>query len=62
MIIIIDFLKDGAKIVFGSAVVGFFIPSITGTITRGVFWGGVVATIFLLGLAIVLAKKFKVKI
>lgn len=37
MTIIIDFLKDGAKIVFGSAAVGFFVPSLAEQVTPTIF-------------------------
>lgn len=57
MNIIVDFLKDAAKIVFGSAVVGFFIPGLAdGGVKIGVFFGGIVATVTFLILAVVLSK------
>lgn len=59
MSVIIDFLTDGAKIVFGSAVVGFFIPGIAGEVTRAVFIFGSIATAVLLVLAVILSEKIK---
>jgi hypothetical protein len=37
MDVIINFLTDAAKIIFGSAVVGFFIPSFGGHISNSIF-------------------------
>lgn len=59
MKIIIDFLKDGAKIVFGSVIVGFFIPGLSGNISLATFLGGILATMFCLIAAIVLTNKIK---
>lgn len=59
MAVIIDFLTDAAKIVFGSAVVGFFIPGVAGDITRNIFLGGSIATAILLILAVTLSKQIK---
>lgn len=57
MKIIIDFLSDSAKIVFGSAVIGFFIPGISGAITTQAFVGGVFTTVVFLTTATLLDKK-----
>jgi len=59
MEIIINFLTDAAKIVFGSAVVGFFIPGLSGKITWVVLLGGVGATAGFLTLAVSLSKRPK---
>ncbi|OGF49363.1 hypothetical protein A3G55_01690 [Candidatus Giovannonibacteria bacterium RIFCSPLOWO2_12_FULL_44_25] len=59
MEVITDFLTDSAKIVFGSAVIGFFIPGIVGPISLTTFAGGAVATTALLTLATLLSTKFK---
>ncbi|MBI2454222.1 MAG: hypothetical protein HYV54_01440 [Parcubacteria group bacterium] len=57
MSVIIDFLTDGAKIVFGSTVVGFFIPGITSEVTKTMFIaGGIVTAVFLI-LAVILSKQ-----
>ena len=57
MNVIIDFLTDSAKIVFGSAVIGFFIPGISGQITNIVFVGGIFATAIFLGIAVILSRQ-----
>ena len=59
MEIIINFLGDASKIVFGSTVVGFFIPNLSGKITWAVLWGGVGVTVGFLILAVSLSKKLK---
>ena len=59
MNVIIDFLTDAAKIIFGSAVVGFFVPSISGEIIKAMFFGGATATLVFLVLAAVLSNKIK---
>jgi len=55
MEVITDFLTDSAKIVFGSAVIGFFIPGIVGPISSNVFIGGTIATFTLLFFAVALS-------
>ncbi len=55
--VIIDFLTDGAKIVFGSAVVGFFIPGVPGEITKTMFIAGGIVTAMFLILAMILSKQ-----
>lgn len=40
-----QYFSDLSKIIFGSAVLGFFLPGIVGAITIPVFWGGIVATV-----------------
>ena len=59
MTVIIDFLTDAAKIVFGSAVIGFFIPGLTSEITKTMLFGGVVVTAVFLVLAVVLSKQMQ---
>lgn len=61
MEVITDFLTDSAKIVFGSAVIGFFIPGIVGPISPVTFAGGAVATALLLTLAVILSTTYKIK-
>lgn len=61
MEVITDFLTDSAKIVFGSAVIGFFIPGIVGPISTSTFAGGAVATALLLTLAVILSTTYKIK-
>ncbi|MEK7560256.1 MAG: hypothetical protein AAB522_03075 [Patescibacteria group bacterium] len=57
MKVIVDFLTDSAKIVFGSAIIGFFIPGISGAITIQAFVGGVFTTIVFLTTASLLDKR-----
>lgn len=52
-----DFLTDAAKISFGSAVVGFFIPGIGVSVTTQAFAGGVFTTVVCLVLATLLDKR-----
>lgn len=59
MQIIVEFLRDAAKIVFGSAVVGFFIPGLVGDVSFNTFIIGVIATVVLLVLAVILSKQKK---
>lgn len=56
MEVIVNFLTDSAKIVFGSAVIGFFIPGIVGPISLAVFASGAIATIVLLFLAVIISN------
>ena len=56
MEIIVNFLGDASKIIFGSAVVGFFIPGLAGRVTAVTFIAGSLATIFFLWLAVLLSK------
>lgn len=51
-----DFLSDTAKIIFASAVVGFFIPGMTGELPQVVLIGGLIATTTFLVAAMLLAK------
>lgn len=60
MDVIINFLTDAAKIIFGSAVVGFFIPGIAGSISFVLFVGGLFATISMLTFAAILSHKNKI--
>jgi hypothetical protein len=62
MDVIISFLTDAAKIVFASAVVGFFIPAFGASVTNTMFTGGAIMTIFLLTVAVGLSKLKKSKI
>jgi len=57
--IIINFLGDAAKIVFGSAVVGFFVPGLSGKITWAVLLGGIGVTAGFLISAVSLSKRLK---
>ena len=59
MDVIINFLIDAAKIIFGSAVVGFFIPGIVGDISTTLFLGGIFVTITFLLLAASLSKRMQ---
>ena len=61
MEIIINFLGDAAKIIFGSAIVGFFIPSLPGRVSFAAFITGSLATIIFLWLAMVLLRLKKRK-
>ena len=56
MEVVTDFLTDSAKIVFGSAVIGFFIPGIVGPISLAVFASGAIATNVLLSLAVIISN------
>jgi len=62
MEIIINFLGDSAKIIFGSAVVGFFIPGLAGKVTLVTFVTGSLLTFVFLWLAVVLSRLKKKKI
>lgn len=57
MDVIINFLTDAAKIIFGSAVVGFFIPGIVGNVSATLFLGGILVTITFLFFAAFLSKQ-----
>lgn len=59
MSVIVDFLTDAAKIIFGSAIVGFFIPGISGSVTTTAFFSGIVTTAGFLVFASVLSKNLK---
>jgi len=59
MEIIVNFLGDAAKIVFGSTVVGFFIPNLSGKITWVVLCGGAIVTVGFLAMAVSLSKRLK---
>ena len=55
-----DGKKEAArKIVFGSLVVGVFIPGSLGEVSWVTFLGGIVTTSFLLVLALILSDKIK---
>lgn len=58
--IIANFLLDGAKIIFGSLVVGAFVPSAAGNISWITFTGGLLAIAVFLSLAANLSKSFKI--
>ena len=60
MDIIIGFLADAAKIIFASAVVGFFVPSFGGNVSNSIFIGGAGITILFLAIAVALSR-IKVK-
>ncbi|MBI2465798.1 MAG: hypothetical protein HYV66_01035 [Candidatus Sungbacteria bacterium] len=59
MEVVVDFLTDASKIIFGSAVVGFFIPGLSGEITATMFFGGISATMVFLTLAAILSRKIQ---
>lgn len=59
MEVVVDFLTDAAKIVFASAVIGFFIPGLSGEVTTQMFSAGIVATASFLVLAAALSKRSK---
>jgi len=59
MEVIIGFLRDAAKIMFGSVIVAFFVPTLGGQVTWLGFGGGIIATAVCLMLAIILSKKKK---
>jgi len=44
-----EFFLDGAKIIFGSVVIGAFVPNTLGQTSWFAFFGGIVATAFFLG-------------
>ena len=44
-----EFFLDGAKIIFGSVVIGAFIPGAENQISWLAFFAGIVATAFFLG-------------
>ena len=50
------YFADVSKILVGSAVIGFFVPSGVGPITLPVFIGGAVAALAFLSIGIRLAK------
>ena len=50
------YFSDLSKITFGSAVLGFFLPTITGAIGVSVFLGGVIATVSFLVFSIKLLE------
>lgn len=56
MDVIINFLTDAAKIIFGSAVVGFFIPSFGGHVSNSIFIGGAGITVLFLAIAVALSR------
>ena len=56
---IYTFSVDSAKIVFGSLVVGVFIPGSLGAVSWVTFSGGIITTSFLLVLALILSDKIK---
>lgn len=56
MNVLVDFFTDSAKIIFGSAVVGYFIPSISGNVSAPMLASGIAATGMFLGLASLLSK------
>lgn len=59
MSVIIDFLTDAAKIIFGSAVVGFFIPGVAGEVNRMILFGGITTTAVFLSIAVALSERIK---
>jgi len=54
-----NFLLDGAKIIFGSLVVGAFVPTATGNISWVTFASGLLVIVVFLLLATNLSKSFK---
>ncbi len=60
--IISNFLADSAKIIFGSLVVGVFIPSASGEKPWLTFALGILLTITFLSISILLSKPPKQKI
>lgn len=52
----INFLTDAAKIVFGSAVVGFFVPAFGSSISNNIMIGGIGITILFLAVAVSLSR------
>ena len=61
MKIISDFLSDIAKIVFGSAVVGYFLPGFAGEVSFRIFIGGLLSTVLSLVLAVKLSNNNKIR-
>lgn len=59
--VIANFLLDGAKIIFGSLVIGVFVPSATGSVPWFTFLFGVLSTAVSLGAAVYLVKTVKEK-
>lgn len=54
-----NFLSDGAKIIFGSMVIGVFVPGASGEIPWFTFIVGIVLTVSFLVLSIILSKPTK---
>ncbi|MBI2888919.1 MAG: hypothetical protein HYY92_03205 [Parcubacteria group bacterium] len=52
-----NFIVDGAKIIFGSLVVGIFAPSTAGEIPWLMFVAGILFTATFLGIALLLSSK-----
>ena len=52
-----NFIIDGAKIIFGSLVVGVFVPQTSGEIPWLMFIAGVLLTTAFLGVALFLSHK-----
>lgn len=50
-----EFFLDGAKIVFGSVVIGVFAPDTASPISWITFSGGIAATVFFLGASAIIA-------
>lgn len=57
MNVLVDFFTDSAKIIFGSAVIGYFIPSISGNVSSPMLISGIAATGMFLGIASLLSKR-----
>jgi len=57
-----DFLLDSSKILFGSLVVGAFLPGTTGPVSWVTFVIGIFLTISFLIVAIILSKPLKNKL
>lgn len=55
--ILLEFMKDSAKIIFGSLVIGIFAPSVSGEIPWITFAFGIAMTIVFLGIAFFLSNK-----
>jgi hypothetical protein len=56
---ILNFVIDSAKIIFGSLVIGVFVPSISGEISWSTFIIGVIMTLTFLGISLFLSSKIK---
>lgn len=57
-----NFLLDGAKIIFGSLVIGVFIPSASGKIPWLTFVAGIILTLSFLIIAIKLSNQNKLNL
>lgn len=60
--VVANFLLDGAKIIFGSLVVGVFVPGASGEIPWTTFLSGIGLTITFLGISAALTKTYKTEL